>query len=88
MSEHAICRELLRQAREEAKKASVTIPKNLTALESFGQFFIEGDGMKGEWVQKADCALGARAEFIFTLIDRANDLRARGLWVEIARRKP
>ena len=72
MSEHSLCRVMLRQARDSAKAYNVTIPKRLTALESFGQYFIEGDGIIGEWVQRGDCALGARAEFIFRLVDRAH----------------
>jgi hypothetical protein len=70
VSDHAFCQSLLRLAREEAKEKAVSIPKRITALRADRhQFFIEADGMKGEYVS-GDCAYEAKAKFIHLLIDR------------------
>ena len=71
MNDHAFCQTLLRLAREEAKEKHVQLPKRITALRADRhQFFIEANGMKGEYVS-GDCAYEAKAKFIHLLIDRA-----------------
>ncbi len=71
MSDHAFCQTLLRLSREEAKEKHVNVPKRITALGADRhQFFIEADGIKGEYVN-GDCAYEAKAKFIHFLIDKA-----------------
>jgi hypothetical protein len=67
MDNHSFCRTLLSLAREEAKEAGVKVPKKLSALESMGQYFIEGEGIEGVWVS-ADCVYEAKAKYIDTLL--------------------
>lgn len=69
MSDHGFCCTLLRLAREEAKDKHVVIPKRITALRADKrQFFIEANGMKGEYFS-GDCAFEAKAKFIHSLVD-------------------
>ena len=65
------CQYLLAGARAAAKQAKVQVPKGLTALRSDRrQFWVEAKGVSGDYVQ-ADNAYGARAKFIYALVDKA-----------------
>lgn len=74
MDNHSICREILKLARKEAKDAGISVPKHMTALESSGQYFIEADGIDGEWVSSGmvDCVCSAKAHFISALVEKGN----------------
>lgn len=62
------CRLMLHNAREEARKAGIKVPKRLTAITSDKRsYFVEGVGMHG-WECSADNAYDAKAKFIFKLI--------------------
>lgn len=67
------CRLMLRQAREQAKRQGVKLPKRITALRSDKTwFFVEADGVDGKYI-KADNAIHARAEYIFGLLNAEAD---------------
>ena len=69
---HDFCRTLLQQARQEANRQGVAIPKGLTALSSdIGrreQWFIEAKENSPQVYVTACCAFEARAKFISTLL--------------------
>lgn len=66
------CRELLRQARRDAKAYAVKIPRNLVALRSAtGQWFVQGKGDAGLYVG-GDNAYHARANYIEIRIREAH----------------
>lgn len=76
---HTFCRSKLGEARRQAVRQGVKVPANLRALRELDgkTFFVEGDGMRGEFVQ-ADCAWHAKAEFIFVLLNKAADEPGQG----------
>lgn len=65
--------ELLRQARLDAARLNVTIPKGLVALQSStNQWFVQGKGDSGMYVSASN-AYEARAEYISRLINKAEE---------------
>ena len=70
---HDFCRETLRAARQEAKETEVSLPKHITALRGTTcltntQFFIEADGVKGEFYH-GDCSFEAKTKYVRAIID-------------------
>ena len=70
---HDFCRETLRAARQEAKEEGVSLPNHITALRGTTcitntQFFIEADGVKGEFYH-GDCTFEAKTKYIRAIID-------------------
>jgi hypothetical protein len=70
---HDFCRVTLKAAREEAKEAKIILPKRITALQGTtcitnGQYFIEADGVKGEFYY-GDCAFDAKTKYVRAIID-------------------
>jgi hypothetical protein len=82
---HDFCRTLLSLARQEAKDAGVSVPKNITALRADRrQYFVEYEGAhrqaEGVYIA-ADCAIEARAKFISSLVDKTQTTEVR-YWFE------
>lgn len=64
------CQLMLSQARDEARRLQVKLPKHITALRADRrQFFVEADGIKGEYFTAYN-AFEARAKFIWASIER------------------
>lgn len=73
--EHALCRELWRDAKEAARLAGVTLPIKLTAMRSTArQFFVQGLNDEGEYIRGC-CAFDAKAQRIGHIIDAAEATR-------------
>lgn len=73
MREHDYCRMMLQNARDAARAAGVSIPKKITALEAFGQHFVEAEGAEGLWITRGDCAWSAKAAYISYIVDKAKE---------------
>jgi len=65
MNNHDFCRQLLKVARTEARRARVPLPRGMTALKCIDgkQWFVESRDGLGQYV-KADCAYDAKATVI------------------------
>lgn len=70
MNENLIfCRLLLSEARAQAKRQGVKLPKRITAMRSDKTwFFVEANEVKGVYI-KADNAFHAKAEYIFGILN-------------------
>ena len=73
MNDHTFCQALLCDARAEAARNRVELPKRITAISGTTvgnnrQFFVESKGRKGEYVT-AHCAYEAKSKFIHALLD-------------------
>jgi hypothetical protein len=68
---HAFCRQLLFTAREEAGRAKLKLPVDMTAMQSTrDSYFIEAwDRVIREYV-KGCCSWSAKAHYIMQLIDK------------------
>jgi len=69
---HDFCRATLKAARKEAKEANIVLPKHITALVTAkiggGTYFIEADGVKGEFYS-GDCTFDAKTKYVRNIID-------------------
>ena len=73
MSQHGFCRTLLIQARKEAAKHRVDVPKCMRAIRSTKRvWWVEAIGMPGQYIS-ADCAYDAKAKLIGKLIEEKTD---------------
>lgn len=70
MGQHDFCRQLLAQARHEARKAAVKLPKGLHASCLWEGLWAVYSATEHIWEGDADCAFHARAQAIFHLIDQ------------------
>lgn len=75
---HDFCRAALKQIRQEAKTAGISLPLRITALliNNTGRspYFIEAQGFRGEFYY-GDCAFEAKTKYFRDIIDGKLNLK-------------